>query len=164
MSKKRIGVYPGTFDPITKGHKDIIERSLTLFDELIVAVAGFETKGPLFSTQERIDMIKAELNGCKNVKVVSFDGLFVNFVDTQKATTVVRGLRVMSDFEYEFRMALTNRKLAPHIETVFLMTDEKHAAVSSRFVKEIARLGGKLSPFVSSNVAKKLKAKYKEIG
>ncbi|MEK7773925.1 MAG: pantetheine-phosphate adenylyltransferase, partial [Deltaproteobacteria bacterium] len=139
---KHIGVYPGTFDPITRGHLDIIERGLNLFDLLIVAVAGGQSKAPLFGVKERLEIIGREIKDYKNVRVESFDGLLMDYVRRKEARTVLRGLRVISDFEYEFQMALINRKLDPDVETVFMMTSENYAAVSSRFIKEIARLGG----------------------
>jgi len=157
---KRIGVYPGTFDPVTKGHLDIIERGLKLFDELIVSVASSPAKTPLFDVDERVKMIEKEVSGAKNVRVESFDGLLINYLEKKKSKTILRGLRVMSDFEYEFQMALTNRKLAPHIETVFMMTREDYAPISSRFIKEISRLDGKVSAFVPPNVSKMLKKKF----
>ena len=137
---KHIGIYPGTFDPVTKGHLDIIDRGLKLFDELIVSVAVSPAKTPLFSVSERVKMIEKEVGGEKNVRVESFEGLLIDYIAEKKSTTILRGLRVMSDFEYEFQMALTNRKLAPKIETVFMMTREDYAPISSRFIKEIARL------------------------
>lgn len=157
---KHIGVYPGTFDPITRGHLDIIERGLTLFDELVVAVAASQSKSPLFDVEERMGIIRAETRKRKNVRVESFDCLLIDYVKKKKARTILRGLRVISDFEYEFQMALTNRKMSPDIETVFMMTAESYAPVSSRFIKEIAKLGGDVSPFVTPNVAKRLKQKY----
>ncbi|MCK5236786.1 MAG: pantetheine-phosphate adenylyltransferase [Deltaproteobacteria bacterium] len=160
---KHIAIYPGTFDPITKGHLDIIKRSLHLFDELIVAVAGGggggASKTPLFSVEERIDMIKNETKEFERIRVESFSGLLVNYVKEKGASTVIRGLRVMSDFEYEFQMALTNRKLAPEIETIFMMTADEFAPVSSRFIKEIARLGGDTIDFVTPYVKEQLKKK-----
>ncbi|MDH4227225.1 MAG: pantetheine-phosphate adenylyltransferase [Deltaproteobacteria bacterium] len=162
MARKRIAVYPGSFDPITRGHMDIIRRCAKLFDTLIIAVAEETTKRPLFDVTERVDMIRAEVKGLKNVKVESFDGLLVNYAKDKKAFVVVRGLRVVSDFEYEFQMALTNAELAPDIETVFFMTSEHYAHVSSRFVKEIARLGAELKAFVTPGVQKRLRAKFKE--
>ena len=161
---KHIGVYPGTFDPITRGHLDVIERGLKLFDVLIVAVAESMTKAPLFDVGERLDLIRRELKGKKNVKVESFDCLLMDYIRMKGATTVLRGLRVISDFEYEFQMALTNRKLDPGIETVFMMTSEEYAHISSRFIKEIARLGGDVTAFVTPNVARKLKKKYSSGG
>ncbi|MBI2413053.1 MAG: pantetheine-phosphate adenylyltransferase [Deltaproteobacteria bacterium] len=160
MAIKHIGVYPGTFDPVTRGHLDIIERGLRLFDRLIVAVAESQSKGPLFGVEERLEILRGELKGYKNIKVESFDCLLIDYVREKKATTVLRGLRVISDFEYEFQMALINRKLDPSIETVFMMTGESYAPLSSRFIKEIARLGGDLDAFVTPNVAKRLKEKF----
>ncbi len=157
---EHIGVYPGTFDPITRGHLDIIERGLKLFDTLIVAVADNTAKIPLFGVNERLDMIGREIKRYKNVRVESFDCLLIDYVRKKKAATILRGLRVISDFEYEFQMALTNRKLAPKIETVFMMTSENYAPISSRFIKEIARLRGDVSAFVTPAVAKRLKEKY----
>ncbi|MBI1911037.1 MAG: pantetheine-phosphate adenylyltransferase [Deltaproteobacteria bacterium] len=160
---KRIGVYPGTFDPITRGHLDIIERGLGLFDLLIVAVAENLTKTPLFDVNERVELIGQEIKKYKNVRVESFNSLLIDYLRKKKAKTVLRGLRVISDFEYEFQMALINRKLDPGIETVFMMTSENYAPVSSRFIKEIARLKGDVSAFVTPNVAKRLKEKYELI-
>jgi len=158
---RRIAVYPGTFDPLTRGHIDIIQRALKLFDLLIVAVAEDTSKRPLFDVDERVGLLRGELKGYGNVRVESFDGLLINYVRRKKASVIVRGLRVISDFEYEFQMALTNRELAPGIETVFLMTAERHAHISSRFIKEIARLGGELKAFVTPGVARALKKKSK---
>lgn len=157
---KHIGVYPGTFDPITRGHLDVIERGFKLFDTLIVAVAESQSKYPLFDVSERLEIIREETKGYKNVRVESFSGLLIDYVRKKKASTVLRGLRVISDFEYEFQMALINRKLDPSIETVFMMTSETYAPVSSRFIKEIARLGGDVSAFVTPKVARRLKEKY----
>jgi pantetheine-phosphate adenylyltransferase len=157
---KRIGVYPGTFDPVTKGHLDIIDRGLKLFDTLIVSVASSPAKTPLFDVADRVKMIEKETAKEKNVRVESFDGLLIDYLETKKSKTILRGLRVMSDFEYEFQMALTNRKLAPNIETVFMMTREDYAPISSRFIKEIARLDGKVGAFVTPNVSRMLKKKF----
>lgn len=159
-----IGVYPGTFDPITKGHLDIIERGLKLFDVLVVAVAEGYSKTPLFTVDERLELIRAEMADYDNVRVESFKGLLMDYVRSKEARTVLRGLRVISDFEYEFQMALTNRKLAPDIETVFMMTSENYAPISSRFIKEIASLGGDVSAFVTPGAARALKEKYGEPG
>jgi len=157
---KHIGVYPGTFDPITRGHLDIIERGLKLFDLLIVAVAENLTKAPLFDVDERLEIIGHEIKKYRNVKVESFDSLLIDYMRKKKAKTVLRGLRVISDFEYEFQMALINRKMEPNVETVFMMTSENYAPVTSRFIKEIARLGGDVGAFVTPEVAKRLKEKY----
>ncbi len=158
---KKIAIYPGTFDPTTRGHVDIIERSRKLFDELIVVVAeDTGSKSPLFDVNERISLLRQEVKAFRNVRVESFDGLLVNYVKKKKASVIVRGLRVISDFEYEFQMALTNRELAPKIETVFMMTAERYAHISSRFIKEIARLGGELKAFVTPGVADALKQKF----
>src|SRR4030066_28781 len=145
--QKHIGIYPGTFDPVTRGHLDIIERGLKLFDLLIVAVAAGFSKATLFDVDERLELIRHEVKKYPNVRVESFDTLLIEYVREKKARTVLRGLRVMSDFEYEFQMALINRKLDASVETVFMMTAESYAPVSSRFIKEIARLGGAVSPF-----------------
>ena len=158
--KNRTAVYPGTFDPITNGHLDVIERGLKLFDGLIVAIAESQTKEPLFTVDERIRMVKESVKKYKNVKVESFDCLLIDYVRKKKANIILRGLRVISDFEYEFQMALTNRKLAPDIETVFMMTAEDYSYLSSRFIKEIARLGGRFDCFVPPTVAKMLKEKF----
>lgn len=158
---KHIGVYPGTFDPITNGHLDIIERGQKLFDKMIVAVARSPKKEPLFDVADRVEMIKDATKKYKNIVIESFDGLLIDYMRRKKAGVILRGLRVISDFEYEFQMALTNRKLDSNIETVFMMTKEDYSYISSRFIKEIARLGGNLKGFVPLNVAKKLKGKYK---
>ena len=160
---KHIGVYPGTFDPITRGHLDVIERGFKLFDELIVAVAESTSKTTLFDVDERLDFIRHEIKGFRNVKVESFDTLLIDYVKKKRAKTILRGLRVISDFEYEFQMALTNRKLAPGIETVFMMTAESFAPISSRFIKEIARLGGDVSAFVTPYAARRLKEKFRAV-
>ena len=158
--KNRIAVYPGTFDPITNGHLDIIERGLKLFDGLIVAIAESPAKEPLFDVDERVTMAKEAVKKYKNVKVESFNCLLIDYLRKKKANIILRGLRVISDFEYEFQMALTNRKLAPDIETVFMMTAEGYSYLSSRFIKEIARLGGRFDCFVPPNVAKMLKERF----
>lgn len=157
----RKGIYPGSFDPITNGHLDVLERAARLFDELIIAVALDNQKDSLFTVEERVAMIEetARLQGITNVKAVAFQGLLVNFAMEQKAVAVVRGLRAVSDFEFEFQMALMNRKLEPLVETIFLTPREELTYISSRIVKEIARLGGKIDSFVPTNVASALKAK-----
>lgn len=161
---KHIGVYPGTFDPITKGHLDVIERGIKLFDTLVVAVAESLTKAPLFDVEERLDMIRAEVKKYKTVKVESFDCLLMDYMRKKKAKIVLRGLRVVSDFEYEFQMALINRKLDSDIETVFMMTSDNYAPVSSRFIKEIAKFGGDVSAFVTPGVSRRLEKKFRQLG
>lgn len=158
--KKHIAVYPGTLDPITNGHLDIIERGLRLFDGLIVAIAESPVKEPLFTVDERIWMVKEATKKYKNVKIESFNCLLIDYIHKKKANIILRGLRVISDFEYEFQMALTNRKLAPDIETAFMMTAGDYSYLSSRFIKEIARLGGKIDCFVPPNVAKMLRKRF----
>jgi len=167
-SNPRIGVYPWTFDPITNGHLDIIRRASRVCDRLIVAVSTNAGKGPLFSIEERLSLVKEELkdgnsglNG-GNVEVVSFDNLLIEFAKSVKATFIIRGLRAVSDFEYEFQMAGMNAKLDPQIETVFLMASERHQFISSRFVKEIGKLGGEIGQFCSPRVVERLKKKFAE--
>lgn len=160
-----IGVYPGTFDPITFGHLDIIQRATRLVDRLIVAVATNVMKEPLFPLDERVHMIEKELktlNLPQEVEIIvkPFDSLLVNFAKKEGAGLLIRGLRAVSDFEYEFQMAGTNRKLSPDLETVFLVASESYQLIASNLVKEIARLKGDTTPFVSHQVAEKLKAKY----
>jgi pantetheine-phosphate adenylyltransferase len=159
--KKNIAVYPGTFDPITNGHLDIIERASDIFDKVIVTIALNTNKAPLFTKEERKEMIKLVTNKFKNVEVDSFDGLLVNYAAKKKATTIIRGLRVLSDFEYEFQMSLTNRKLAPKINTIFLMPNEKYAYLNSSLVKELAKFKGEIKCFVPDLVRKKLIEKFK---
>lgn len=151
---KRIGVYPGTFDPITLGHIDIIQRAAPLVDHLIVAVAENAGKKPLFSLKERTEMAASEVKalGLTNVEVKPFSNLLIKFAQYEGAQVVIRGLRAVSDFEYEFQMAGANRKLAPKVETLFLMASDSYQLISSRFVKEIARMGGDISHFVSERV------------
>lgn len=165
-SKALIGVYPGTFDPITLGHLDIVERALKVVDHLVVAVADNPGKDPLFSTKQRVAMVETDLDNNKKIKgksweVVPFDKLLMKFVEDMNARVIVRGLRAISDFEYEFQMAGMNSYLNDDIETVFLMAQDKHQFISSRFVKEIARLDGDVSHFVTPNVLKELKKKFK---
>jgi pantetheine-phosphate adenylyltransferase len=162
--RPRIGVYPGTFDPITNGHMDIIERALGIVDHLVVAVARNAGKGPLFSTDERVETVQDEIaplvaKGWK-VEVRPFDSLLMHFATSVEACVLIRGLRAVSDFEYEFQMAGMNRRLNPDVETVFLMASEGVQFISSRFVKEIGSLGGDISSFVSPNVANRLKARF----
>ena len=153
-------IYPGSFDPVTFGHLDIINRAGQLFDEVIVAVAFNEAKHPLFTAEERIAMIEEAVDGAARVVVRRLDGLLVDFAREQDAFVVIRGLRAISDFEFEFQMALMNRRLEPRLETVFLTPKEDYTFLSSRIVKEVARLGGDVSPFVPAPVAKALKEKF----
>jgi len=156
----RRAIYPGSFDPVTNGHLDVIQRAASLFDEIIVAVAFNEQKQSLFSADERVDLITEVARGVKNVRIARFDGLLMDFARDSGACAVVRGLRAVSDFEFEFQMALMNRKLQPDIETIFLMPAEKYTYLSSRIVKEIARLGGDVSAFVPESVMKALRNKF----
>jgi len=157
----RKGIYPGSFDPITNGHLDVLQRAATLFDELVVAIALDNQKSSLFSMEERVALLEQTVRdqNMKNVHVLPFNGLLVEFARKQEACAVVRGLRAVSDFEFEFQMALMNRKLDPLVETIFLTPREELTYISSRIVKEIARLGGDISTFVPANVASALAAK-----
>jgi len=156
---KRIAVYPGSFDPITKGHEDLIHRSLGFVDRMVVAVAVNVAKQPLFSFDERVALIR-ECVPDKRIEVQSFDGLLVDFAKKVDATVIVRGLRAVSDFEYEFQMALMNRNLGPHIETVFLVPAFDLTYLSSSLVREVARFGGDVSALVHPAVQKALKRKF----
>ena len=153
-------IYPGSFDPVTNGHLDVIERASKLFDEVIVAIADNVEKQPLFPLEERLEMLRGSLNGRANVRVGQFAGLLVDFAVKEDANAVVRGLRAVSDFEFEFQMALMNRKLQGTVETIFLMPKEDYTYLSSRLVKEIARLGGEVSKFVPMHVALALRQKF----
>jgi len=157
----RTAVYPGTFDPVTYGHLDVIKRVAALYDKVYVAVAHSAEKGVLFSVEERVAMIKQEVSGYDNVEVTDFEGLVVDFARNKSARVVVRGLRMISDFEYEFQMALTNRKLDPKVETVFMMPNESYSYLSSKLIKEIVGMGADASPFIPKNVEQKLKEKLK---
>ncbi len=160
---ERIGVYPGTFDPVTNGHMDIIQRGLKLVDRLVVAVAGNRAKGPMFTSEERVAMVEGELEQLRargaQVEVRPFDNLLIRFVEQMEARIIIRGLRAVSDFEYEFQMAGMNARLDAEIETVFLMASDRNQFISSRFVKEIAKLDGDVTGFVSPRVLTALKAK-----
>lgn len=153
-------IYPGSFDPVTLGHVDVIERALRLFDEVIVAAAPSEGKQPLFTIEERLGLIRESLPGERRLKIKKIDGLLVDFVAAEEARVVVRGLRAVSDFEFEFQMALMNRRLAPGVETIFLMPKEDYSYISSRIVKEVARLGGDVSGVVPPPVAEALRKKF----
>jgi pantetheine-phosphate adenylyltransferase len=156
----RTAIYPGTFDPITNGHIDIIERALKLFDKVIITVARNSAKDPLFSEEERLALIKEAVRHLKGVEVDTFDGLLVSYARRKKATAFVRGLRAISDFEYELQMALMNRKLNEDLVTVFLMPNEKYTYLNSSIVREIARHGGNVSKFVPPHVLRELKKKF----
>ena len=155
-------VYPGSFDPVTYGHLDLIERALRIFDKVTVAIAKNIGKDPLFTTQERLEMMRQATQPLKGVEVDAFDGLVVDYVRKKKASVVIRGLRMISDFEFEFQMALTNRKLNDRIETIFLMPSENYAYLSSRLIKEAAGLGAKVTDFVPPFVEKRLKEKLRQ--
>ena len=159
----RVGLYPGTFDPPTNGHIDIIARAATLVDRLVIGVAINEDKGPLFSLPERLEMVEeqcAKITGAAEIVVQPFDTLLMKFAESVGAQIIVRGLRAVADFEYEFAMVGMNQKLNPAIETVFLMADATHQAIASRLVKEIARLQGNVAQFVPEEVERRLKAKF----
>lgn len=152
-------IYPGTFDPITNGHIDVVDRCLKLFEKVVVAVGYQVEKSPLFTVEERMEMMHEVLKERKNVEVDTFDGLLVDYAHSKGAVAVVRGLRAVSDFEYEFQMALMSRKLLPSVERIFLVPAEEHVYLSSSVVKEIAGLGGDISQFVPKVVADRLKVK-----
>jgi pantetheine-phosphate adenylyltransferase len=159
MSRRR-AIYPGSFDPVTNGHLDLIMRSLGLFDEVIVGVADNEAKSPLFTTAERVDLIRRSVGDKPGLSVEPLNGLLVDFCRRRESFVVIRGLRAVSDFEFEFQMALTNRRLEPKIETIFLTPREDCIFLSSRLVKEVARLGGDVFPFVSDPVLGALTEKF----
>jgi pantetheine-phosphate adenylyltransferase len=166
-TQQRIGVYAGTFDPITEGHTDIIRRSLRVVDRLIVAVALDTGKQPMFSLEERTALVRHDMSAlgedAKRIDVQSFSGLLVNFAKAHHATVLIRGLRAVSDFEYEFQMACMNSKLSPELETIFLTASESTHFVSSRFVKQISRLGGDISGFVSPHVEEALRVQFEQM-
>jgi pantetheine-phosphate adenylyltransferase len=155
-------IYPGTFDPVTYGHIDLIKRAEETFGEVVIAVAANPHKHPLFSVKERVAMLKEATKDFRNVTVTSFEGLVVDFARRQKAHVLIRGLRMISDFEYEFQMALTNRKLAPDIETIFLMPHESYSYISSKLIKEAVSLGADVSCFVPAFVARALDKKLRK--
>jgi pantetheine-phosphate adenylyltransferase len=158
--KRRIAVYPGSFDPITYGHVDILMRGLELFDKVIVAIANNIEKRSLFTVQERMDLIKKSVEGNENVLIDNFDGLLVDYVKKVNARFVIRGLRAMSDFEYEFQMASMNRNLNQGMDTIFMMTSKDYFFVSSRTIKEVAAFGGPVGAFVPEVVENSLKEKF----
>lgn len=165
---RRTGVYPGTFDPVTRGHLDIIARATRVVDRLVVAVAVNAGKDPLFSLPERVEMVRHEVAQIANgdgsrIRVVPFKSLLMNFVEEMDASVIVRGLRAVSDFEYEFQMAGMNARLNPKIETIFLMAADRYQFISSRFVKEIGRLGGDVGHFVSPYVKGRLEGRFRDL-
>jgi len=158
-SRQRIAIYPGTFDPITNGHLDIVKRALCLFDRIIVAVSDNIRKQPMFSLQERTEMVKDAVRSFDRVEVEAFQGILVHFAKKKEASILIRGIRAVSDFEYEFQMALMNRKLDSELETVYLMPSEEYTYLNSTLVKEIAILGGNLDCFLPPMVSKMLSQK-----
>lgn len=156
----KTAVYPGSFDPVTNGHCDVVQRGLTVFDKIIVAVAENGTKDPLFTINERLEMLKEAFKETPGVEIDSFDGLLVDYVAKRNANAILKGLRAVSDFEYEFQMALMNRKLNKNIQTVFLMTGLRWIFISSSIIKEAARFGGETRGMVPDFVAEKLKQKF----
>jgi pantetheine-phosphate adenylyltransferase len=163
---QRIAVYPGSFDPLTLGHDDIIDRSLRLVDRLIVAVAetATQTKSGLFSVAERVEIVREVYEGRPEIEVTAFRGLLVEFARSHGARLIVRGLRAVSDFEYEFQMALMNRALWPEIEVIFMAPDTRHTFLSSSLVREVGRLGGDVSDFVHESVLERMKEKFSQLG
>jgi pantetheine-phosphate adenylyltransferase len=157
----RIAIYPGSFDPLTNGHVDIIQRGARIFDKIIVAILANAEKTPLFSESERVAMINDVFKGNTHVQVETFNGLLVDYAERKQATVLVRGLRAVSDFEYEFQMALMNRHLSPSLETVFMMPAEQYTYISSRLIKEVFTLGGEITGLVPPVVEEKLRAKQK---
>ncbi|MGD8346041.1 MAG: pantetheine-phosphate adenylyltransferase [Lysobacterales bacterium] len=157
---ERIAVYPGTFDPITYGHTDLVSRAARVFPKVIIAIAESPHKTPMFGLEERIDMARKDMAKWKNVEVVGFSNLLVEFVQQIGASVIIRGLRAVSDFEYEFQLASMNRHLAPDVETMFLTPDEDYGFISSTLVKEVARLDGDVSSFVSENVQKAMQRRF----
>jgi len=160
MTQHRLCIFPGTFDPVTFGHLDVLERAARLFDHVLVAVAINAGKSPLFEVEERMEMIRENLSSMPNTSVDKFDGLLVEFALERNACALIRGLRALSDFEFEFNMALMNRHLEPRIETVFVMPKEAYSYTSSSLVKQVARLGADVAKFVPPNVAERLRRKF----
>jgi pantetheine-phosphate adenylyltransferase len=167
MTEYRIGLYPGTFDPITNGHIDIVKRGLRLVDKLIIGVATNPSKNPMFSLEERVEMVERELRPlAKDIgvdfEVKQFDELLMHFAEKVEASVIIRGLRAVADFEYEFQMTGMNYQINPDIETVFLMADPRYQTIASKLVKEVAIYGGEISPFVPATIAKEVKKKVSQ--
>ena len=158
--RMKICIYPGTFDPFTNGHLDVLERAARLFDHVTVAIAVDSTKSALFGVEQRVELIRGNLSALPNVDVVSFEGLLVEFARARHACAIIRGLRALSDFEFEFNLALMNRHLEPEVETIFVMPNEAFSYTSSTLVKQVAKLGGDIGKFVPPNVATALKSAY----
>ena len=163
MVSQRTAVYPGTFDPITNGHTDLVSRAARVFEKVVIGIAESPHKKPLFSLEERISLTRNQLSHLGNVEVVGFSNLLVEFVQQLGATVIVRGLRAVSDFEYEFQLASMNRHLAPDVETMFLTPDEDYSFISSSLVKEIARLDGDVSEFVCDEVQQAMKVRFDQL-
>jgi pantetheine-phosphate adenylyltransferase len=165
MALVRVGVYPGTFDPVTSGHMEVVRRSLRLVDKLVIGPATNIGKGPLFSLQERIDIIKDDIEDFaqedkERIQIIPFEGLLIHFTRQVGASVIIRGLRAVSDFEYEIQMANMNARMEPNVETIFLMASDRHQFIASSLVKDIARMGGDTSQFVSKKVYERLKKKF----
>jgi len=160
---RRVAIYAGTFDPLTRGHEDLVRRAVSLFDHVIVAVAASQAKNPFFSLDDRVQMAKEVLAPYTNAEVASFKGLLLDFLHSRGAKVVLRGLRAASDFEYEFQMAGMNRNLYPEVETLFLTPSEQHMFISATMVREVARLGGDVSKFVHPSIVVRLKNKVAEL-
>jgi pantetheine-phosphate adenylyltransferase len=160
VKQKSIAVFPGSFDPVTNGHLDIVSRALSIFGEIVMAILVNADKKPLFSVEERVEIIRESFKDRKRVRVDTFSGLLVDYAEKIGASVIVRGLRAISDFEYEFQMALMNRRLDPKMETVFMMPAESYSYVSSRLVKEVFQLGGRVSDLVPPVVERRLREKY----
>ncbi|MBI3599504.1 MAG: pantetheine-phosphate adenylyltransferase [Nitrospinae bacterium] len=161
--KKKAAVYPGTFDPVSNGHLDLIKRGLRIFDKVIVAVALNPGKSPIFSIDERVGFIREAVKGWKNVEIESFGGLLIDYVKRKKANVIVKGLRAVSDFEYELQLSLMNRRLDTHIETIFMMPSEEYSFLSSKILKEVAALNGDIRGMVPAVVVKGLRRKFRKL-
>ncbi len=158
----KIAIYPGTFDPITNGHIDLIQRTLKIFDEVIIAVAPSQKKQPLFTIEERLELIRQSVKGLKGTKAEAFDSLLVDYAKSRKSIAIIRGLRAVSDFEYELQMALMNRRLNADIETVFMMPSEEYAFLTSTMIKEVASFGGAVKGLVPEVIEKAMREKFKK--